>query len=125
MEKVISYDKLNLDIEFIEEFKGGNREFEIYFSDSVRNKFKLQFNNVLDIRYSVENGFIDRISNMPVDILENNRIFVLTDSSYFNNFTFQISGTIPTENIKHYLLFDRVDTGIELLTTSEPSLKKL
>lgn len=125
MEKVISYDKLNLDIEFIEEFKGGNREFEIYFSDSVRNKFKLQFNNVLDIRYSVENGFIDRISNMPVDILENNRIFVLTDSSYFNNFAIQISGTIPTENIKHYLLFDRVDTGIELLTTSEPILKKL
>lgn len=125
MEKVISYDKLNLDIEFIEEFKGGNREFEIYFSDSVRNKFKLQFNNVLDIRYSVENGFIDRISNMPVDILENNRIFVLTDSSYFNNFAIQISGTIPTENIKHYLLFDRIDTGIELLTTSEPMLKEL
>jgi len=50
---------------------------------------------------------------------------VLTDSSYFNDFTFQISGTIPTENIKHFLLFDRVDTGIELLTISEPILKKL
>ena len=56
---------------------------------------------------------------------KNNRMFVLTDSSYFNNFTLQISGTIPTDNIKHYLLLDRVDTGVELLTTNEPILKKL
>ncbi|MEY9972737.1 hypothetical protein ABH966_003113 [Lysinibacillus sp. RC46] len=97
----------------------------IYFSNRVNNKFKLQFNDVLDIRYSIENGFIDRVSNMPVDILKNNRMFVLTDSSYFNNFTLQISGTIPTDNIKHYLLFNRVDTGVELLTTNEPILKKL
>ncbi|MFD2131022.1 hypothetical protein ACFSKI_07215 [Pseudogracilibacillus auburnensis] len=125
MEKVISYDELNLDIELIEEIKGSNREFEIYFSNSVNNKFKLQFNNVFDIRYSVENGFIDRVSKMPVDILRNNRIFMLKNSSYFNNFTYQISGTIPTDNIKHFLLFDRVDTGIELLTTSDPILTKL
>lgn len=39
MEKVISYDKLNLDIEIIEEIKGGNREFEIHFSNSVNDNF--------------------------------------------------------------------------------------
>jgi len=125
MEKVISYEKLNLDIEFIEELKGGNRDFVIYFSNTENNKFKLQFKDVLDIRYSVENGFIDRISTIPVDVLRNNRIFMVTDSCYLNNFIFQISGTMPTKNIKHYLLFDRVDTGIELLTTNEPTLTKL
>jgi hypothetical protein len=124
MEKWNLYEKCEIQIELIENFSGGNRECVIYFVDNQNRKGKLTFTNVFDFRYAIENAFIDRFSNIPKGIHGKNSVYILDQSDYKSYFENQVSGTIPVEKILHFVIFDKIDTGIEVLTDQDPILSQ-
>ncbi|WP_027621741.1 hypothetical protein [Acetivibrio clariflavus] len=124
MEKLKNYS-IVIDIEEIELISGANREFEVLLMTKDKKKYKIVFDYVLNMRYSIENASIDRFCNFRKNISENlidNSFFIVENSEYIKYFKNQVSGTIPADNITHYILFDKVDTVIDVLTEKEPIL---
>jgi hypothetical protein len=126
MEKRYAYDKIKIDIELIDRFSGGNQECNIFFSDKKKKKYMLHFEPIFDFRYAIENAFIDRFANWAktesgpyVSIRE------VEDSDYLKYFEDQCSGTFPTDGIRHFTVFDAIDTGIEVLASEDPVLYEI
>jgi hypothetical protein len=67
-------------------------------------------------------AFIDRFSNIPQNIHGKNNIYIVGESDYKSDFENQVSGTIPVKNILHFVIFDVIDTGIEILTDQDSIL---
>ena len=126
MEKWISYDKIKADIELINSFTGGNRECVINFTGKDNKKYTLSFDDVYDFRYAIENAFIGRTANTPPETSQDiSSIYIVEESEYLKNFEYGVDWTIPIEGIKHFIIFDVVDTGIEILTTKKPVLTEI
>ncbi len=127
MERLKNWTRL-LHIEMIEEVKGGNQSFEVLFTMKDQSRYKLIFNYVWDLRWSVENGYIDRFcefrKNLPDNLIENS-IYIVENSKYIKYFTSQISGTLPIHKLVNYLLCDETDTVMEILSNEEPALVKI
>jgi hypothetical protein len=126
MEKRYAYDKIKIKIELIDRFQGGNQECTIFFSDKMKKKYALCFDPIFDFRYAIENAFIDRLANwaktesgLYASICE------VEDSDYLKCFEYQCSGTFPTDGIRHFTVFDAIDTGIEVLTSTDPVLYEM
>ena len=126
MEKWITYQKVKIQIELIDYFVGGNQELKVFFTDKEKNKWILYFDLVWDFRYAIENAFIDRCYHMEQNKTRTvySSIYIVEDSEYIKYFENQISGSLPTDELKHFLIFDEIDTGLEILTTKEPVLYK-
>ena len=124
MEKLVNCDII-ISIELIEIVSGGNQAFEILFSTRGKEKYKIIFNFVWDMRYSIENGYIDRFSNFVREIKNESNVLLVENSEYVKYFEKQVSGTRSVDQIKNYILFDNIDTVIEILTVSEPLLVKV
>ncbi len=114
-----------IDIEFIEMVSGANQYFEIVFLTCEKTKYKIIFDFVWDLRYSIENGYIDRSSKFLHEEREKSSVLMIENSEYVKYFESQVSGTRPTEGIRDYILFDSVDTVVEILTIKEPVLIKI
>ena len=127
MERLRNWSRL-LYMELIDEFKGGNRDLEIFFTTKNKAKYKLVFKHVWDLRWSIENGYIDRFfefrKNLPENIIENS-IYIVENSEYIEYFIKQISGTLPVNKLVDYLLYDEIDTVMEILANEDPILVKL
>lgn len=124
MEKLINCNII-IDIESIEMVSGANQYFEIVFLTSEKTKYKIIFDFVWDLRYSIENGYIDRASKFLHEEREKSSVLMIENSEYVKYFESQVSGTRPTESIRSYILFDSVDTVVEVLTIKEPVLIKI
>jgi hypothetical protein len=114
-----------LDIEMIDNISGGNQYFEIFFTTQTKERYMLIFNLVWDMRYSIENGYIDRFYKFIRDVQEVSSVLLVEDSDYIKYFEHQVSGTIPVDDIKNYLVHDAFDTVVEILTNRVPILVKL
>jgi len=114
-----------IDIELIENITGSNQYFEVVFSNQNKEKYKMVFDFVWDMRYSIENGYIDRISKFVQGWKQESGVFLIENSKYIEYFESQVSGTLPTDNIKDYLIVDKTDTILEILTNKEPVLFKI
>lgn len=99
--------------------------YEIYFTSTDKIKYKFVFNFVWDFRCSIENAYIDRFTKFCHNEKEKSSILLIKNSNYVKYFEKQVSGTRPINEIKNYILFDRVDTIIEVLTLEEPVLIKI
>ena len=122
MEKWHPYEQLNLDIYEITSYIGSIMRASINFTTENKSKHTLFFEGVLSLKYTTENGFINRFHNVPGEVLWNNSIFVVEDSEYLKDFKYEVSGTIPIDDVRHFIIFDTIDTGIEILTTHDPIL---
>jgi hypothetical protein len=95
---------------------------DIVDTDAIRAS--ITFPKILDFRYSIENGFIDRLSTVKIakEDLYQNDILIAYNSKYLEHFTQRASQVVRLENlqVRHYLIFDRIDTGVEILTSCEP-----
>lgn len=128
MEKWHAYEKIKLKIEIVDYFIGGNQEIKIYLTDKDKNKWLLYFDFVWDFRFAIENAFIDRCALMRQHKdtwIEDSSIYEVENSEYIKYFENQVSGTLPIKNLKHYLIFDVIDTGLEILSSEEPILSRL
>jgi len=119
---------LILEIELIESISGGNREFEIIFSTRSREKYKMIFRRVWDLRYSVENASIYRFCEfrkcLPEGIVDNS-IYIVENSEYIKYFEQQVSGTYLVDDVIHYILSDNIDTFVDILAIEKPMLVKI
>ena len=122
MEKWHSYEELNIDVYEITSYVESIARASINFTDKDKSKHTLFFENVLSLKYTTENGFINRFYNVPSGVLGSNSIYIVEDSEYLKNFEYEVSGTIPTDDVRHFLVLDSIDTGIEILTTHDPIL---
>ena len=116
---------ITADIEIIEKITGGDNVIEVAFSDKARVKYKLVFTWVWDMRYSIENASIDRFCELRKSLQEDlidNSIFTVENSDYIKYFQHQVSGTRSVSDLKHYILYDRVDTVLDILSAKEPTL---
>ena len=114
-----------IDIESIDKVSGGNQFFEVFFVSSDKIKYKIIFDFVWDFRCSIENAYIDRASKFCHHEREKSSVLLVKDSNYVKYFEEQVSGTRLTNDIKNYILFDSIDTVIEVLTLKEPVLMKI
>ena len=127
MEKLINCD-IVIDIELIEMISGANQYFEVTFLRNDNAKYKLIFDYVWDMRYSIENTSINRFcqfrENIPSEITDNS-IYMVENSEYIKYFENQVSGTRPMYELRHYILHDNVDTVMDVLTVKTPLLVQL
>jgi len=124
MEKLINCNII-VHIEYIELISGSNQFFEVLFLSKSKEKFKIVFDSVWDLRCSIENGYIDRFSKFIRNTEQESSILLIENSENLKYFENQISGTLPMDNIKNYILFDAVDTIVEVLTIKEPTLIRM
>ena len=125
MEEKLINCKIIIDIELIDKIVGGNQYFEIYFTTSNNEKYKITFDYVWSIRSSIENAYFKRNSEFQNDAQEKSSVLIIQNSKTIQDFEKQVSGTRLTENLKNYIIFDKVDTIIEVLTEEEPNLIKI
>ena len=114
-----------IDIESIDKISGGNQTYEVFFISKENIKYKIIFDFVWDIRCSIESAYIDRSSKFCHNERQKSSVLLMKDSDYIKFFEDQVSGTRPVDEIKNYILFDSIDTVIEVLTLKEPVLKKI
>lgn len=128
LEKLTNY-KYTLSIEHIISVSGGDQRFEILFLSKADGcRYKLVFDSVLDMRYSIENGYIERFCEFRKNLPENtvdNSLYVVEDSEYVRFFHEQSSHTREGESLTDYIICDEIDTVLELLSNEEPALIRL
>ena len=114
-----------VDIECIDKILAGNQMCEVFFTSTNKIKYKIIFDFVWDFRCSIENAYIDRSSKFCHEEKKKSSILVINNSNYIKYFEEQVSGTRPISELKNYILFDAVDTIVELLTLKEPVLMEI
>ena len=126
MQRLKNYE-LILDIELIEEFHFKS-QLDIEYLSKDKERFMLSFEDVWDMRYSIEEASIERFFQfrkcLPKGIVENG-IYLVEDSDYIKYFEEQVSGTRPIEELKHYIVQDPYETLIDVLTEEKPKLVKI
>jgi len=109
----------------IENISGANRDFEIIFSTTDKEVYKFIFTHVWDIRCSIENASLNRFyqfrKNMPDETIES-CVFVVEDSDYIKHFGSEAFGTLPAEDLTHYIIWDHTDTIIDILVCGDLGL---
>lgn len=123
MEKWEIYNKIKIDKDFtIDEIILKDCMLCIWIKEKDINK-KVIFEHIYAYKYSNENGNIDRISKLiNKEVLGKSSIYTIPNSEYIKEYKIQSSGTMPMENVVHYMLVDPIDTFIEVLSIKEPKL---
>jgi len=127
MEKLANCEII-MDIELIENISGANQYFEVIFSTKDEKKYKIILDSVSDMRYSIENASIDRFCEFDKQFSEgivHNSFYVVENSKYIEYFEYQVSGTRPIDNLKHYIILDKVDTILDILTSERLTLVEI
>jgi hypothetical protein len=68
---------------------------------------------------------IDRSSEFLHGESQKSSVLLIENSKYIKYFERQVSGTLPIKNLKNYIVFDAVDTIIEIITTQEATMSKI
>ena len=124
MEKLVNCNWI-VDIEVISKITGGAQTYEIEFGSSDGKAYKLTFSTVWDIRCMIENACLDRSTKFCHHEQSKSSILLIQNSAYLEYFKHQVSGTRPTDELKDYIIFDKVDTIIEVLTIDDPVLAEI
>lgn len=117
--------KIIIEIELIDKIVGGSQFYEVYFTATNKEKYKISFDCVWDIRSAIENAYIQRNYEFQDNTQKKSSILLIQDSKTMQEFEKNVSGTRPTTNLKNYIIFDTVDTVIEILTEKEPILSPI
>lgn len=91
-----------------------NKELQIKLKDTSINIEKepdivLLFKNVYAHKYSDEHGMLETFSNIEIEEIQKNSIMIKEKK-------------VKTKRYNHFMINDKVDTIIEVLTKEEPSL---
>lgn len=103
------------------------REAKIYFDDFENNKYELHFPIIYDFRQCVEAAFISRRFKFNVHDKINFAVFRVENSDWISNFISDSDGVYGERqnDFQHYIIFESIDTRIEILATQQPKLLKL
>lgn len=120
--ETLSNCKIIIDIECINQIISGNQVCEIYVTLTDQTKCKIKFDYVWDYRCAIENAYINRASRFSHAEKKKSSMLLIENSNYIYFFEEQVCGTRSTKELKNYILFDKIDTVIEVLTEEEPEL---
>ena len=109
-------------IDSIDKLESSDQNCEIYITTIGGAKAKIVFKQVWDCRFAIENAFRDRASKIIHHEHEKSSVLLITDSKYIRYFEKEVSGTRPIRRLKDYILFDNIDTVVEILSNEEPVL---
>ena len=123
--EILTHCNINIKISYIEKIVARNQRCEIYFRDIDDIDYLLEFDFVWDFRSCIENALIERCSKFIHEERIDSDVLIVKKSEYIEYFATQVSGTRPLDNLNEYLIFDSVDTVVEVLTNREPILIKL
>ena len=87
MEKWNRYDKIDLKINSIEKFIGGEGDITIVFADSEKNWNSLYFDRVVDFRYGIEWAFYMRNRMQKVEHGDNPYSILCVENSETQSFS--------------------------------------
>lgn len=94
----------------------GDRECVIKANTREYGDVDIYFEDVWECRYCIENAGIIRWERFQrSDELEGS-IFEVHNSDYLRYFVCQTDGTLPSDNLKDYLLSDEIDTIFEVIS---------
>lgn len=107
-------------IDYIESITGPIPHFEVVFETADKKKYKLVFECVWDMRYSIENASLVRFDGFrkytPDNVrVKDSSIFIVEDSEYIKYFERQVDSTRPVDELTHYIVIDSIDTIIDVL----------
>ncbi len=114
---------LLIDIEFIEQVLSKDGLLEIHLVLVGKKSCVIYFDRVWDYRCSIEAACIARFANFIRKSDSNSSILIVNDSEYIKYFISQSFGTRPTNSLVEYIVFDKVDTVISVLSEKEPKIK--
>jgi hypothetical protein len=126
MERWKVYEEIKTYIRHIYRFSGEGQECTVFFYDKTKRKYALHFDFVFDARYAIEDAFCSRVARRPwTDLGTSTGIYIVEDSDYLKYFEEQNCGVYQVNSFQHFILFDTIDTGIEVLTKGLPVLSEL
>ena len=117
-----------VEIENIINIVGGNQEFKILALTKDRGKIEICIDNVWSMQYSIENVNISRFchyreyNELPPPY---SSIMTVEESSYLAVVKKEIGETYPSENLKHYIIIDKVDTVLDIVALTEPKITSI
>jgi hypothetical protein len=122
-ERWIPYDEFDIDIDQILGFQVEDRTCTIDFMDKGKTTGRLIFADIVDFRYAFEDAFLDRVLRARCAC----EIAIIETPVYPFPWEARIAGydsvgVSPLETPSDYVVSDAVDTGIEILTATEPTL---
>lgn len=123
--EILTNCDLLLDIELIECIISKDGLLEIYTVLNDKTPCVIYFDAVWDYRCSIEAACIERFSGFLRNTNHNSSILIVNNSEYVKYFTLQSSGTRPTAALVEYIVFDKVDCVISVLSENKPETKKI
>ena len=124
MEKLVNCKHI-MDIEFIEGFSGGNEGLSLNVVLSNKTKKRITFDRIWDFRYCIENAVVYRGTQFGREDDMKSSILIVENSEYIKYFEQQVSGTLPVDKLKEYIIFDKVDTVISALAFEDPEVEDI
>ena len=113
---------LILEIEYINEISVKDQCLKMWITLSDKTKCILFFDYVWDFRYSIENACFLRMSELCHKEKEKSSVLMITNSEYIKYFERQVLGTRPISELKNYIVYDKVNTVVELLALKPPKV---
>ena len=102
-------------------------EAKIYFDDFENNKYELHFPIVYDFRQCVEVAFIARKFEFYEDSNIKFALYRVENSEMIKKFISDSDGAYGQNagDFHHYIIFDSIDTHIEIISTKVPQILKI
>lgn len=104
-----------INIEQILQTSGGNHYYEILVRTRCKERYKIVFDNVKDLRISFKSVYLDRLVKMQSNDHVKSSVVLIAHSKYLCHFEKESSGTIPIDRIKDYMITDDAGHLIEVL----------
>lgn len=112
--------EIEINISEIESITYSDQELKICFLSKENKKFTLLFDYVLSFRCSVEDGCIKRFSEFNKIAENESSVLKVEESKHVEWFKEQSFGVRSCEKIEEYIVYDNVDTVLEVITTQPP-----
>lgn len=123
MEKTVNANVV-ICIEDIKSVTGIGDHYEIYAKTMDGDKVRIIFDHTVMIHCTIEDGGLNRWPSFEHCEQESSSILQIENSRTMKQFEQQSQGNYPLDGLKEYLVYDEIDTFIEVLTYDEPRLVK-
>jgi hypothetical protein len=127
MERWNVYEKIKTYIRRIYRFSVGDHECTVFFYDKTERKYALHFGLIVDFRRVIDKAFSGRTASWAeAGPEQKNSVYIAEDSDYKKYFADQCCGIYPfVDDIRHFVLIDAMNTGIEVLADGDPVLSEI
>jgi len=117
-----------MDIIEIEKITAANKILELDVFTKDEERYRFVFDSICCIRYSIENASLTRFLEFRNFLPENivhNCVYIVMESDYIGYFLKHVDDKAQIDGLMHYIIYDNMDTKIDVLTNKRPVLIKI